>query len=840
MPEGTPPPAARPDAASPLPPLAEALAGKRLFVTGATGVLGTALVERLLRSVPGCEVVVLVRPTRRLDAPARAAREILRNDCFDRLRAELGDEFERAVASRFRAVAGDVSQDGLGLDDDGLAALASCDVVVHSAATVAFDAPLDTAVEVNLLGPARVAAAIAGAAEERRRAQPDAGPTHLVTVSTAYVAGTHQGEATETLATEAMRSGARARTHSTVTTEVDVDAEVRSARRLRDDLQAESRRPDRLARFTKAARGELGAAGTHLLAERAEKLRDEWVRAQLVDAGVRRAQALGWPDAYAFTKALGERALVAGYGTRVPMTVVRPSIIESALSEPRPGWIRGFRMAEPIIVSYARGLLKEFPGIPEGVVDVIPVDMVVSALVAVAAAGPDPEGPRVVQVASGVRNPLRYGQLVDLVQAWFTEHPLYDSEGQPIVVPDWSFPGHGKVQRQLQRATRLLGGAERVLGALPVRGSRAELAARVEERRDQAKRALSYVELYGAYTETEARFRVDRLLALYDRLTSDDRAAYCFDPAVIEWPRYVHEVHLPSVVEHARVRSTPAKSTMASRSDRARTAILSPSRHLAAFDLENTLVASNVVESYAWLATRHLPVGDRAVLTARILREAPGLLALDRRDRGDFLRTFYRRYEGAPAALVRQDAVELFDHLLLAKSFPAGFARVRAHRALGHRTVLITGALDFVVEPLRPLFDEVVCASLGVDDDGCFTGRLDTLPPTGEARALVLAEYAQREGLDLGESVAYADSASDLPLLECVGFPVAVNPEAKLAAIARRRGWHVEQWEKAGGGARPALPMGPVDRRVSRWWARLDGIVDDIAAGTPARRGGTR
>jgi len=251
-------------------------------------------------------------------------------------------------------------------------------------------------------------------------------------------------------------------------------------------------------------------------------------------------------------------------------------------------------------------------------------------------------------------------------------------------------------------------------------------------------------------------------------------------------------------------------------------------------------VASNVVESYAWLATRHLPAGERARLVARILRQAPALLALDRRDRGDFLRTFYRRYEEAPAELVRADSVELFHHLLLAKSFPAGMARVRAHRALGHRTVLITGALDFVVEPMRPLFDEVVCASLGEDADGRFTGRLEKLPPTGEARALALAEYATAEGLDLGEAVAYADSASDLPLLECVGFPVAVNPETKLAAIARRRGWHVEHWEKAGGGARPPLPLGPVDRSVSRWWARLDGLLDDLAAGAPVAPGAKR
>ncbi len=246
-----------------------------------------------------------------------------------------------------------------------------------------------------------------------------------------------------------------------------------------------------------------------------------------------------------------------------------------------------------------------------------------------------------------------------------------------------------------------------------------------------------------------------------------------------------------------------------------RAAILSPDRHLAAFDLENTLIASNVVDSYAWLASRHLPAGSRPGFVADLVREAPSLLALDRRDRGDFLRSFYRRYEGAPVDRLRADAWELFSDLLLAKSFPAGFARVREHRALGHRTVLITGALDLVVEPLRPLFDDIICARLG-ESDGRFTGQLVELPPIGEARALVLAEFAEAEGLELEESMAYADSASDLPMLEAVGYPVAVNPEAKLATIARRRGWHVEHWEQEGQGSRSPLPLGPLDRRSTR------------------------
>ncbi len=97
-------------------------------------------------------------------------------------------------------------------------------------------------------------------------------------------------------------------------------------------------------------------------------------------------------------------------------------------------------MADPVIISYAKGLLKEFPGVPEGIIDVIPVDLVVASILAVAARGPLAE-PDVFHAASGARNPLRYRQLVDLVRAWFIEHPLADSQDQPITVPEWSFPG---------------------------------------------------------------------------------------------------------------------------------------------------------------------------------------------------------------------------------------------------------------------------------------------------------------------------------------------------------------------------------------------------------------
>ena len=166
--------------------------GRRIAITGATGFLGTALTERVLRCLPETDIVLLVRPGRR-GANDRVERDVLRNDCFQRLRRELGDRFDGEAARRVTAVAGDVTFDGLGLDDAGREILSTCSTVIHSAATVSFDAPLDAAVEVNLLGPSR-SPPLSGARHRpvdcraRRRRQSQALP-HLISVSTAYVAG---------------------------------------------------------------------------------------------------------------------------------------------------------------------------------------------------------------------------------------------------------------------------------------------------------------------------------------------------------------------------------------------------------------------------------------------------------------------------------------------------------------------------------------------------------------------------------------------------------------------------------------------------------------------------
>ena len=86
--------------------ISDSLSGRRIAITGSTGFLGTAIVEKLLRSVPDCELVLIVRPGRR-GAGHRVAREILRNDAFDQLKEDLGSEaFEKMVEERITSIGG--------------------------------------------------------------------------------------------------------------------------------------------------------------------------------------------------------------------------------------------------------------------------------------------------------------------------------------------------------------------------------------------------------------------------------------------------------------------------------------------------------------------------------------------------------------------------------------------------------------------------------------------------------------------------------------------------------------------------------------------------------------
>lgn len=750
-------------------PTGEHLAGAHVLLTGGTGFLGQALLERLLSSYPDTRVTLLIRArgsasgTQRLD-------KLLRRPVFSRWRKEVGPEAARqAVAERVRVVDAELGYNEAEPDGAGAGATslpADLTVAIHAASTVSFDPPVDEAFRTNVRGVAELYDAVARID----------GALHVVHVSTAYVAGARRGSVPE----------------ESLDHDVDWRTEAEAAAAARRSVEWDSRRPAVLRRALAQARREHGKSGPQSVAAAAEAWRTEWVEKQLVEYGRLRAQTLGWPDVYTLTKALGERVseqLLTGVR---PLSVVRPAIVESALHHPYPGWIDGFKMADPLIIAFGRGILPEFPGLPDGVLDVIPVDLVVNAILAAAAQPPPVGQPAYYHVGSGARNPLTFREMYENVRDYFTEHPMPDGGRGQVKVPRWDFPGSRRVERMLRTGERALSAAQQALLSVPANGRSRRWQDDLTRERDKVDFLRRYADLYGVYTEAEVLYTDAKLLALHRSLPPDRIDAYGFDAAIVDWSHYLQRVHCPAITATVR---RAAAGRAAGRTPLPALPDCADGSVLAAFDLEGTLVASNLIEAYLLARLADLPRSQWLPELADLARELPRYLAAERRDRGEFVRTFLRRYAGADEAGLHRLVADRLGDALLRRAFPRALRQVRKHRAAGHRTVLITGAVDVLVQPLAALFDEVVASRLHAHaDDGRYSGFLESPPLVGEARAAWLRRYAASAGVSLADSYAYGDSYSDRPLLEAVGHPVAVNPDPYLYRHARSRRWPVVEW----------------------------------------------
>ena len=734
--------------------LNEAYRGKNVLLTGGTGFVGTALVEKALRSLPDLgRLYLLVRPSGSKSSAERFDKDVLGSTAFNVLRERLGEEFDERVWRKLRIVAGDVHAPSAGLGEQDLAELSrEVDVVIHSAASVVFDAPLDAALDSNVDGTL----GMLGLARGWER-----GPL-FVHVSTCYTAGKRSG------LVEEQTPGA----YSPDGTPIDAGEEVASLRRVIGEVERSSYEKSLAGRFASEARREVSCGSE----AKAEELRREWVRDRLVERGNSRASELGWHDVYTFTKSLAERRVLAERGD-LPVVILRPSIIESSHREPYPGWIQGTRMADPIIMAYGRGLLQEFPGDPESQVDVVPVDHVVNATLAVGALRP--EQPEVFQVASGDRNPLRYREFYEHVREYFTENPMRDSGGRPIQAPEWSFPGRRAVETRLKAGLIGLSLGNKLAVCLPDGHLAADIRGRLTRAEKRARMNLYYSSIYGGYANVAAIFSTKRTISLYRSLNEADRREFPFDITEVDWGLWLRETHLPALT---------------TRPDRKKRRVREEGGEVAAiFDVDGTMLRSNVVTSYALLRMQEMPRAARPLWAAQFLLRVPYYWGLDKLSRAHFNRAFYKNYAGWSPERARRLAKGSFTEHTLKKMYPEAIESLREHHRQGHRVVILSGALDFVLEPLGDLADDVLCASLK-QENGVYTGEISGPPVAGDARARMLASFARKQGIDLSQSYAYADSISDLPMLEAVGRPVAVNPDRRLAAAAKGKGWDIRRW----------------------------------------------
>ena len=222
-------------------------------------------------------------------------------------------------------------------------------------------------------------------------------------------------------------------------------------------------------------------------------------------------------------------------------------------------------------------------------------------------------------------------------------------------------------------------------------------------------------------------------------------------------------------------------------------------RAAAFFDMDGTLMRTNIVRPYALVRRRELGWWRFLLWAPGFLLKCVAYLAVDLFDRSRVQAMVYRNYAGRAASEKAALGRLVYTEYLAKKLWPAAVARVKALQAEGFRIVLVTGSLDFLVKDVADELgvDHVIAAKLE-EAGGFFTGEIDGPPLSDEEKRVRVRAYAAAHGIDLARSHAYGDSKADLPLLEAVGVAHAICPDPVLSRIAGQRDWPILDWAGSG------------------------------------------
>ena len=531
--------------------VSDALAGKRILLTGSTGFLGKVTLSMLLHRYGEVldRVWVLVRRGSSLSAEARFVEKVVRSEPFLPLRERMGEQqAEEFAVGRCSVLDGDITDPLLGLSAETLGRLAGqVDVVVNCAGLVSFNPPLEVGLKVNTYG-------VRNAVELCQRLE-----VPLVHVSTAFVVGNRSGLVFE----DEEIQGYFPRKHEVDGRDFSLQHELDDAARLLKRLKEEAEDHALTSEFRTKAQERLEEEGRDARDEKTLRLavgreRKLWLTQKFTEAGMERARSWGWPNTYTYTKSLGEQVVAGAPGLRY--AIVRPSIVESALRYPFPGWNEGFTTSAPLAYAGLKGH-RFIPAADRAILDMIPVDLVAGSLIAIVARTLTTPERRVYQQTSGDVNPFYASRSVELVGLYRRKFFRDKETGSRLLNEVKSRVEPQAVSKRdffARSAPLFAAGAKLLKKGIEEYGPRwgaPRVSAVLERAHDQlgsldeqASSLTSLIDLFLPFLwENRYVFRCDNTRALYQQMAPEDAAKIPWDPHALDWRRYFLDVHLPGL-----------------------------------------------------------------------------------------------------------------------------------------------------------------------------------------------------------------------------------------------------------------------------------------------------
>jgi long-chain acyl-CoA synthetase len=507
----------------------KALGGKRVLLIGVTGFIGKVWLANTLLDIPEIgRLYLLIRRQKSSPAQKRFEKMIENSPVFDPVFEKYGDRLGTLLADKVEVVEGDVSQPGLGLDSDVAACLKrDLDLIINSSGLTDFNPDLRDALAVNVDSTHHLIEFI--------RASERAALLHL---STCYVAGQRDGRVSERVIPNYTPAGVAG---------FDAEKEWHRLHEFVELAEKKAEGPEVTEELKRqalekehAAKGLSGQA----LENQIRKNRVRWLKNYLTEEATRRAQQLGWPNTYTFTKSLAE-SLIVKYGAGLSIAIVRPAIVETSVSKPFRGWNEGINTSASL--SYLLGTaFRQLPSNERKRLDIIPVDAVCAGLTLIGAALVERRHDPLYQLATSVTNPCDMGRSIELTSLGHRRH-YRAQEGLEY----WLRLRMDAIPVSKERYNRMSAPAQkmivqsiqRVMSPLP--SAMKKPLAKTERNLERVEKLVGLFEPFILHNEHD--FVADNVEKLSQALTPEEKEIFGYDTAGLDWWEYWINIHIPAL-----------------------------------------------------------------------------------------------------------------------------------------------------------------------------------------------------------------------------------------------------------------------------------------------------